>query len=98
MKYPLNSKNNPNGPVPYRCPACGNETGKNFITLNGGILPSEDESTFLSITSHHNDYPNGLTIISDLKGWQYEFYFCNSKCIRSFFNKIVDDFEKKNAI
>jgi len=81
-----------------KCFTCGKSTDGEFLTINGGILPSEDESSFLSICSHHDDYPSGLKLVSELGSYQYEFYFCNPSCIRKFFNRIVDDLEAQNEI
>lgn len=104
MEYPLNNKNNQHGPKPYHCSGCGRDTGENFLTLNGGALyydetlnaqfPDSKGRAFLDITSHHNDVPKGISLISGLESCQYEFYFCSSTCIRNFFNKVVDDLEK----
>lgn len=94
MKYPLTFTGNPNRPEPYRCSFCESNTGSDFITLNGGSLQSS--GVFLSVTSHHRDYV-GIPVVSETELEQYEFYFCDTACMRGFLNAIVDDVECRHT-
>lgn len=46
---------------------------------------------------HDNKKDNYFTmrIVEDSKQGQFGFYFCSTKCLRRFFNYLVDDFEKE---
>ncbi len=35
-----------------------------------------------------------MPIAKEVKEWEYELYFCSSKCLRSFLNRCVDEFER----
>jgi len=108
MKFPLIKNNKPywkpaikNG----KCILCGEKPKHGvFIALMGGTLEGNKNSAsissnligFLSLNLHdHNSDKLGyLNIADNTSNGQFEFYFCSSKCLRKFFNKIVDEFEK----
>ena len=69
---------------------------------SGGPHPNME--AFLSLAWHgaHNkglgknrDIYNVLNIVDDVKGGQFEFYFCSIKCFKKWFNQIIDDFQGK---
>ncbi len=69
---------------------------------NGGS--SDDLDAYLSLTWHgaHDSgkgddrkiYSN-IDIASDVKGGEFDLYFCSTKCLRAFLNACVDELEKK---
>lgn len=55
----------------------------------------DDALTFLKLWDHGvTKNGHSLEICSNEGFSQFEFYFCSTKCLRAFFNKLVDDFEK----
>lgn len=87
------------------CTQCRKKNNGKFVTLNGGALKRDGNSaitlmqddilTFLTLCDHGVTKNGHHLKICDNEGFgQFEFYFCSTKCLRSFLNKLVDDFEK----
>jgi hypothetical protein len=67
--------------------------------------PSDDIDGFLDLTFHgahdggqaHDpvlaDADAHVRLADEVRGGQFEFYFCSTKCLRAFLNKQVDDLE-----
>jgi len=76
----------------------------NRKTGDGG--PDERLDGFLDITwhgAHTNEGGVGaspdcfenITIASNIRGGQFDLYFCSTKCLRDFLNHVVDTIEEK---
>ena len=66
--------------------------------------PDDAMDAFLRMSWHgaHNSGPGKdkgigtrIEIARDVKGGQFELYFCSTKCLRSYLNYCVDELEKK---
>lgn len=89
------------------CVCCGAKPKKGvFVVLNGGALLGNKKSSemsdklvgFWSILLHdHSSNSNmrGIDIVNYSPNGQFDFYFCNPKCLRIFLNKVADEFEKQ---
>ena len=78
------------------CTYCRKKKNGNFVTLNGGGSGiGSMGNSFLTINEIGIAKVTKSLKICDNEGFcQFEFYFCSTKCLRSFLNKMVDDFEK----
>lgn len=87
------------------CKLCGDKPKEGvFVCFGGGALKGDcDEASmssdlvgFLSLDYHNHDYKGlgYLPIAENTPNGQFEFYFCSTKCLRKFFNKLVDKFEE----
>lgn len=68
------------------------------IGRNGG--PDLKVQGFLDIIGHgaegrSDSYYIVLNIAQDIKGGQFEFYFCSTKCLRKWFTQILNDIDKR---
>ncbi len=106
MKYPLIEGTETHHPRDGTCLSCGKKTGGAFVALNGGALlrigksnsaaPNENLWSFLSIIDHGVTKSGKPVRIVENEGYgQFEFYFCSTDCLRSFFSGLVDDFERQ---
>ncbi len=88
-----------------QCSLCNNKPKDGvFVVLNGGALKGNKDNAsmdsglvgFLTLDLHdHNKKGSGfLDIVDNSPNGQFEFYFCSTKCLRKFFNKVVDAFEE----
>jgi hypothetical protein len=69
---------------------------------NGG--PDSSMDAFLTLAWHgahdqgigkKRDQYKVMDIVEDVKGGQFEFFFCSVKCFKKWINQIIDDFQKK---
>ena len=75
-----------------------------FIVLSGGALRGTKDNAimddgligFLNLFLHDHDKMKGgwLDIVDSSPSGQFEFFFCSTKCLRKFFDKVVDAFEE----
>ena len=88
-----------------KCSLCGKKPKEGvFIALNGGALRGNEQDAemdsglvgFLTLDLHDHDKMNSgwLSIVESSPNGQFEFYFCSTKCLRKFFDKVVDTFEE----
>jgi len=90
-----------------KCKICGQKdnSSNKFIALMGGALKgnsknaemSSDLIGFLDLTLHNHDYKGRggyIQIVDSSANGQFDLYFCSTKCLRKFFNLLVDEFEK----
>lgn len=108
MKFPLiNDKSMIWRPLikKGKCSLCGKKPKDGiFIALNGGALKGTKDNAimdsgligFLTLDLHdHNKMGKGfLNIVDSSPNGQFEFYFCSTKCLRKFFDKVIDAFEE----
>jgi hypothetical protein len=76
-----------------------------FAFLNGGALREIDDLNadsaadmigFMSIGMHDDQGATAaVRIADDASMGQFEFYFCSTACLRSFFDKAVDELEHR---
>lgn len=105
MKYPIIKGKRLGFRKGGNCTYCRKKNNGKFVTLNGGTLKRDGNSTsimiqddilaFLTLCDHGVTKSGHHLEICDNEGFgQFEFYFCSIKCLRFFFNQLVDDFEK----
>lgn len=105
MKYPIIKGKHLSFRKGGNCAHCRKKNNGEFVTLNGGAMKrdgncavtimQDDILTFLKFCDHGVTKSGHHLEICDNEGFaQFEFYFCSIKCLRSFLNKLVDDFEK----
>ena len=89
-----------------KCSVCGEIYDKDgvFICLGGGALKGDEKASqisselvgFLCLSLHDQNYHGKggyLPIADNTSNGQFEFYFCSTNCLRTFFNTLVDKFE-----
>lgn len=82
------------------CAVCGSKMGTEFLALSQSAMermentnsyfPAEVKKS-LYLIDHRSNSENGLHITEGIS----DIYFCSTKCLRSFFNTVVDEFEKR---
>jgi len=89
-----------------KCVLCGCRPKDGvFIAVDGGALVGTKHNAkmsdkligFLHIMIHDHNRTKGkwgIEVVDSSKNGQFEFYFCSSKCMRKFFNAMVDEFER----
>lgn len=93
MKYPIIKGKHLSFREGGDCTSCRKKNNGNFVTLNGGVIGMGN--SFLTINEIGIAKMTKSLNICDNEGvGQFEFFFCSIKCLRSFLNKLVDDFEK----
>jgi len=75
------------------------------IGKSGNSISHKNMYGYLHLTWHGHHYQDindevkdtffNLEIVNDSKQGEYELYFCSTRCLREFFNRIVDLFEEK---
>lgn len=109
MKFPVQKGFSTRGlgAKPGRCAICnagGVGEPYTFVWLNG-IADSKDHEAKVSLSigvhgrhdAGHDEPGGNLTIVQDAGGGQFEFYFCSTVCLRSFFNRCVDELDAQVA-
>lgn len=80
-----------------------------FVTIGGGAClmdrqtscggPDNNMDGFLYFACHDHDdnsnRPRWVEIARDVRGGQFDLYFCSTKCLREFLNYCVDELEKQ---
>lgn len=77
------------------CAVCESSLRKSdFVCINSGSIDGSQH--FMSIHSHFESSKiyKSLSII-DINSSQIDVYLCSIDCLRSYFNKMCDDLEKK---
>jgi hypothetical protein len=86
------------------CSFCKGASENGFVGFSAGALQAgPTPGTFFPLSNgiawfdlfDHGVTKHGrpLHVVTECSAGQFEFYFCSTKCMRSFFNKLVDDFE-----
>lgn len=99
------------GAAPGTCAMChkpGVGEPNDFAFINAGALlkinersaaPDDRILAFFTIGFHGSHAGDGrsasLRIVEDPVIGQFEFYFCSTACLRSFFSRCVDELERK---
>jgi hypothetical protein len=82
------------------CPICKKNKvfePHEFAVLEGGIpltSNSKKRDAYLYISFHsHTKFVRYIPIAIDVNMGSFEMYFCSTKCLRGFFNQLVDKLE-----
>lgn len=100
FKYPLpNHEKGGFYPPSGNCGYCGKSNDGKFVIITMSSMeqipgttsfaPSDSETSFELLDHGVTQSGKGLVVFKNTS----DAYFCSIKCLRNFFNRIVDDFE-----
>ncbi len=94
------------------CDNCGKDVTGRFLCINGGALLQDETDKehagmddrldeFMSITTHDDEkelYKDVDIVPYNSDGYgQFEWYFCNKKCLKEYFTELLDKVEDINC-
>jgi hypothetical protein len=102
MKFPILK----NKPANTHCINCKHKLNGDFYVFNAGALKKIDKDHqimgndmkgFCSLNAHIDSQIKyeSLSIVETAPMGQFEIYACSISCLRKFFEKIFDEFQKK---